>query len=104
MNKISKKIVALATMAAFVLTLVPAAAFAAPAVDSSYVTVDEDTQEITLDNGSATANVEVSVGTADANKGNVVVWLTTNNGNGDVVYPYADVKTGNGVTYVGGNF
>ena len=29
MNKISKKIVALATMAAFVLTLVPAAAFAA---------------------------------------------------------------------------
>ena len=30
MNKISKKIVALATMAAFVLTLVPAAAFAAP--------------------------------------------------------------------------
>ena len=104
MNKISKKIVALATMAAFVLTLVPAAAFAAPAVDSSYVTVDEGTQEITLDNGSATANVEVSVGTADANKGNVVVWLTTNNGNGDVVYPYADVKTGNGVTYVGGNF
>ena len=30
MNKISKKIVALATMAAFVLTLVPAAAFADP--------------------------------------------------------------------------
>ena len=36
MNKISKKIVALATMAAFVLTLVPAAAFAAPS------TVDPD--------------------------------------------------------------
>ena len=35
MNKISKKIVALATMAAFVLTLVPAAAFAAPG-DAGY--------------------------------------------------------------------
>ena len=35
MNKISKKIVALATMAAFVLTLVPAAAFAAGAADYS---------------------------------------------------------------------
>ena len=34
MNKISKKIVALATMAAFVLTLVPSAAFAAGAVGS----------------------------------------------------------------------
>ena len=92
MNKISKKIVALATMAAFVLTLVPAAAFAAPAVDNSYASVDEDTQEITLDNGSATANVNVSVGAADENKGNVIVWLTTNNGNEDVLYPYADVK------------
>ena len=92
MNKISKKIVALATMAAFVLTLVPAAAFAAPAVDNSYASVDEDTQEITLDNGSATANVNVSVGAADANKGNVIVWLTTANGDEDVLYPYADVK------------
>ncbi len=104
MNKISKKIVSLVTMAAFVLTLVPAAAFAAPAVDSSYVTVDEDTQEITLDNGSATANVEVSVGTADENKGNVVVWLTTNNGNEDVLYPYATVNTTTGVRAGSGNF
>ena len=43
MNKISKKIVALATMAAFVLTLVPAAAFAAPTTtgqgDPNYSTV-----------------------------------------------------------------
>ena len=50
MNKISKKIVALATMAAFVLTLVPAAAFAADetaAVDprnSSVQTVEKDVE------------------------------------------------------------
>ena len=95
MNKISKKIVALATMAAFVLTLVPAAAFGA--VDSSYATVDEDTQEITLENGSATANVNVSVGADDQNKGNVIVWLTTDNGNGDVLYPYADIKAASNI-------
>ena len=51
MNKISKKIVALATMAAFVLTLVPAAAFAATDTDplkSSVQTVEK--------------NVEVNIG------------------------------------------
>jgi len=37
LNKISKKIVALATMAAFVLTLVPFAAFAAVEPDNSYI-------------------------------------------------------------------
>ena len=41
MNKISKKIVSLVTMAAFALTLVPAAAFAqAGQVDGSTVTVN----------------------------------------------------------------
>ena len=43
MNKISKKIVALATMAAFVLTLVPAAAFAAD--DSNFVASNVDIQK-----------------------------------------------------------
>ena len=43
MNKISKKIVALATMAAFVLTLVPAAAFAAPNVaNQNGITIGQD--------------------------------------------------------------
>ena len=53
MNKISKKIVALVTMAAFVLTLVPAAAFAAPVVSAqtSYF-------------GTVDANVSAAVGEA----------------------------------------
>ena len=46
MNKISKKIVALVTMAAFVLTLVPAAAFAASTTTS--VKVNSDSQELTI--------------------------------------------------------
>ena len=53
MNKISKKIVALATMAAFVLTLVPAAAFAAESPvdpETSYVqTVEKDAEVYTGD-------------------------------------------------------
>ena len=51
MNKISKKIVALATMAAFVLTLVPAAAFA---VDS---TVDSTKSSVQTVAKNATANI-----------------------------------------------
>ena len=44
MKKISKKIVALATMAAFVLTLVPAAAFAAAVEpDNSYIYLSDET-------------------------------------------------------------
>ena len=50
MNKISKKIVALATMAAFVLTLVPAAAFGATSADSSFTVkaVDYNTAEVSF--------------------------------------------------------
>ena len=55
MNKISKKIVSLITMAAFVLTLVPAAAFGATSADSSFTVkaVDYNTAEVsfTLDQG-----------------------------------------------------
>ena len=46
MNKISKKIVSLITMAAFVLTLVPAAAFAAD--DSTYKVENTDTGVLTV--------------------------------------------------------
>ena len=50
MNKISKKIVALATMAAFVLTLAPAAAFGATSADSSFTVkaVDYNTAEVSF--------------------------------------------------------
>jgi len=55
LNKISKKIVALATMAAFVLTLVPAAAFAAPtpesAVDPSKSTVQTEEKNVAVNIG-----------------------------------------------------
>lgn len=58
MNKISKKIVALVTMAAFVLTLVPFAAFAAPSqgvdVEASYLAVVNNKGE-----AQATRTVEV---------------------------------------------
>ncbi len=79
MNKISKKIVALVTMAAFVLTLVPMAAFAA--VASSTVAVDSDTQEITLQNGSVNATVTVKLSASDQQLNvskNVFVWVTKN--------------------------
>ena len=68
MNKISKKIVALATMAAFVLTLVPAAAFAADSSDYTVTTKDAKT---------ATVNISLTTedkNAIDADKGNVFVW------------------------------
>ena len=77
MNKISKKIVALATMAAFVLTLVPAAAFAAPADQTGY-TVSEATA---ANYNKTTVNITLSDedvadlnGTDGTNSGNIVVW------------------------------
>ena len=74
MNKISKKIVALATMAAFVLTLVPAAAFGAPAASSS-VTVEETELELGANENSVQTYVNLDL--ADADKGeNIVVWVT----------------------------
>ena len=74
MNKISKKIVALATMAAFVLTLVPAAAFAAPADPSSYtvaaVSADKYNQ--------ATVSIDISDSDAAGSYQNVLVWAEEN--------------------------
>ena len=71
MNKISKKIVSLVTMAAFALTLVPAAAFAAPtdpAVDSTLTTVDK----VVKTGEPATVQVDVK---ADETGDNIVVWV-----------------------------
>ena len=74
MNKISKKIVSLVTMAAFVLTLVPAAAFATPAETTATL----DTKTVTVDeNGATTVNVKVNIGDDYANtgNGNFVLWV-----------------------------
>ena len=74
MNKISKKIVSLVTMAAFVLTLVPAAAFAAPAETTATL----GTETVTVDeNGATTVNVKVTIGDdyANTNGGNFVMWV-----------------------------
>ena len=73
LNKISKKIVALVTMAAFVLTLVPAAAFAA---DSSI--------SVTGGNADATYNkatVNLTLSAEDQAATNVIVWAEDKNGN-----------------------
>ena len=83
MNKISKKIVALVTMAAFVLTLVPFAAFAADA--SSYTLTDATYNEVTVD-----------INLTDADKAaaaNVIVWAEDSSSNQILTY-------GTDVTYV----
>ena len=84
MNKISKKIVALATMAAFVLTLVPAAAFGAPGDTSAnieasvYKVVDGNTDAAVNETVETTFEINQENGTvADpATLGNVRVWAT----------------------------
>ena len=58
MNKISKKIVALATMAAFVLTLVPAAAFAA---DEKVTIEQQAANSVNVAFTEAMTNVEIAV-------------------------------------------
>ena len=74
MNKISKKIVSLVTMAAFALTLVPAAAFAAAVEDTTYTVspatasdLNKTTVEITL------SDDDYAALKADTAK-NVLVW------------------------------
>ena len=90
MNKISKKIVALATMAAFVLTLVPAAAFGAPSATNSRIEVDGSQtvtdvvagDTVTVDfviNEEGTGNGIASTDPIDAEK--LKVWVTDKAGN-----------------------
>ena len=62
MNKISKKIVSLVTMAAFALTLVPAAAFAAPADDNIHATVTPSTEDVLMTGNSADIALDVTIG------------------------------------------
>ena len=92
MNKISKKIVALATMAAFVLTLVPAAAFAAdgqgdgvPSANASKIVIDGGV-EYTADFGETATvdfviNDKTGVGAGTAGLEKVKVWATDEKGN-----------------------
>lgn len=95
MNKISKKIISLVTMAAFVLTLVPAAAFAVPATGEG-VALDASYLAVVNANGVPQAEKTVDVGDpvntqffvlnnagemVDANlatrAGDVAIWATT---------------------------
>ena len=80
LNKISKKIVSLVTMAAFALTLVPAAAFAATDDKTGY-TVSEATA---TDYNKTTVNITLSdsdLNETVANGGNILVWAEDTNGN-----------------------
>ena len=81
MNKISKKIVALVTMAAFVLTLVPAAAFAAAGdgdVQTSYYKTVDANQSVEVDTSVATEFLINDDATNPATNAlqNVYVWAT----------------------------
>ena len=100
MNKISKKIVALATMAAFVLTLVPAAAFGAEPAELSSVEFagNKDTVSLGTD-GEAELEITLNVGEKDAAKAPIYIWLTKDDSNAiyrGVTYTGADNNTSTG--------
>ena len=104
MNKISKKIVALVTMAAFILTLVPMAAFAASSVDpegSTVQTVEKNVEVYTGEKVAFKTNLNVS------NDQEVYFWVEDENGNvvNSVTY-YDSTNTNNPATstvYLGAN-
>lgn len=86
LNKISKKIISLVTMAAFVLTLVPAAAFGADLGASKVANVElagENGQTIVKENDTATLNV--TIGSANLDNGSagnrVVLWAVDSENN-----------------------
>ena len=86
MNKISKKIISLVTMAAFVLTLVPATAFGADLGASKVANVElagENGQTIVKENDTATLNVAIGdTALSNSNSGNrVVLWAVDSEGN-----------------------
>lgn len=129
MNKISKKIVALVTMAAFVLTLVPAAAFAA-AVDADYSTYKVESNNAgeltvtvnykgndgnTADTGAKKAKVMVSVdGVADSTEvvatgvdtgnttaGAVKAGVNASQGTSELTFTYKGLAAGDYTVSVG---
>lgn len=89
LNKISKKIISLVTMAAFVLTLVPATAFGAEIGGSTTpgvaeVTLDKDGQTIVLDSTkdvTATVSVDIKDGLGNQSSNDrVVLWFVDSTG------------------------
>ena len=91
LNKISKKIISLVTMAAFVLTLVPATAFGAEIGGSTTttpgvaeVTLDKDGQTVVLDSTkdvTATVSVDPAEGTSLAKSDKMIgLWVGDTNG------------------------
>ena len=95
MNKISKKILAIVTMAAFVVTMMPFAAFAA---DRSSVQVEKKDYTVSIPAGQGqVAKATVTVDVAKVDEGhNVYVWLTDEDGD---YYRYATVEAPAGAGY-----
>ena len=105
LNKISKKIVSLVTMAAFALTLVPAAAFAAPLSDTqdnaSVSLVGGENQVVMLDsngNASVTVNAKTESGWNSLSTPYLGVWAGTENSADDSV-KIASVAPATGYEY-----
>ena len=99
MNKISKKIVSLVTMAAFALTLVPAAAFAEPvAVESTTVEL-QDSKVVAGD----TANIEVKLGNDAFSQDGKQLVLLVEDAKGQLVDLGKDSWSATGATKVGYN-
>ena len=107
MNKISKKIVSLVTMAAFALTLVPAAAFAAD-VNGRSVTIDGATNGAVEIVAGDVVTVDVAVGTTAIDKDtNDQMAIIVTDKDGDNVtaeanFPNADADNGDNNTFVSG--
>ena len=107
MNKISKKIVSLVTMAAFALTLVPAAAFAAD-VNGRSVTIDGATNGAVEIVAGDVVTVDVAVGTTAIDKdANDQMAIIVTDKDGDNVtaeanFPNADADNGDNNTFVSG--
>lgn len=118
LNKISKKIISLVTMAAFVLTLVPATAFGAEIGGSTTpgvaeVTLDKDGQTIVLNSTDSTATVNVDLlGATNLVEDNTMIgiWVDADRDdqpdkNGDVTFTttannHPGTGTWEGITWV----
>lgn len=118
MNKISKKIISLVTMAAFVLTLVPATAFGAEIGGSTTqgvaeVTLDKDGKTIVLNSTDSTATVNVDLlGATNLVKDSTMIgiWVDADNNdqpdkNGSVTFTttassHPGSNTWEGITWV----
>ena len=93
MKRMKKKVVAMVTLAMFMMTLLPMAAFAAVSESVAKTTVEN--MELSMENGSATADftleLEKKVDNQNGNK--VYLWLT-DDATGQI-YRYATIKTDN---------